>query len=352
MRKLIIFLPLLAILLAVACGIPVIKNSDNNQTSIKSSTDLEQVQLFLAADGNAMYYAYIARDNGYFAEEGLDVELISGHGGTSIVQKIGSNTADFGIVAVPSLLSAWNEGHDIQAVYQINSTNLFDLIVPRYSDIRDISQLKGKVIGVTELGAAEVPFVQSLLANAGLNAEVDVTIRPFGEHATAKSILTGFENGEIAAFSGGAHDLVSLYVSGFKSNSLIPKVYKALPSTAIIANGSIINERPDLVEKIARAIARGTDFSIKNRNAALEIMKEAAPEEFTDEAVGQMCLDTFIDLSTPIETEKGYGYIYQDSWKKLIELFGKGDSPVITHEIDVSRYLNTSFVEKANQLEK
>lgn len=341
-------LPFLAILLASACGNPA--NNETATSDTKQVANLEKVRLLLAADGNAMYYTYIARENGYFKDEGLEVELVSGKGGAHVVEQLGTETADIGIVAVPSLLQAWNKDMDIQAVYQINSTNLFDCIIPRYSDIKSFSQLKGKVIGVTDFAGAEVPFVQSLLARSSLNVEQDVTLRAMG--AEGPTIAKAFENGEIAAFCGGAHDLVNLYAMGFKTKSLIPKIYNSLPSTAIIANGKIIKQRPDLVEKITRAIARGIDFSINNREAAFEIMKSVVPEEYNNEMVGQLCLNTFIDLSTPIETEKGYGFIYLDSWRKLVDLYSSGKDPVITSEIDLTKYLNTRFLEKANNFKK
>ena len=83
---------------------------------------------------------------------------------------------------------------------------------------------------------------------AGLNPDKDVTIRAIGAEGT--SILTAFEKGEIDAFSGGAHDLISLYGRGFKSKSLLPEEYKTIPTTGIIANGKIMKENPEVVEKV------------------------------------------------------------------------------------------------------
>lgn len=352
-KKILSILSLLALLVVAACGGGTASNEASNTTSSSGTTDttdkkkLEKVQLLLAADGTAMYYTYIARDNGYFEEEGLDVELVSGKGGTYVVQQVGAETVDLGIVAVASLLPAWNKDIDIQAVYQINVRNLFEFMVPKDSSITDINQLKGKVIGVTDLGSGEVPMVRSILSGAGLNPDRDVTLRAIGSDAT--SILTAFEKGTIDAYSGGAHDLISLYAKGFQSKSLIPEEYLTLPSTAIIANGKVINENPELIEKITRAVAKATDFSIKDPNAAFEVMKKAVPEQYTDEAVGRLFLDTFIGLSTPVEPEKGYGYIYRDSWEKLVKQFSVGDQPVVSKEINLDQYLNTNFLEKANQ---
>ncbi len=110
-----------------------------------------------------MYYAYIARDKGFFEEEGIEVDLLPGKGGSYVVQQVGAETVDIGIIAVNSVLPAWDKGIDIKMVYQVNVTNLFDFMVPEGSTVTDIKQLKGKVIGVTDLGSGEVPLVRSVL---------------------------------------------------------------------------------------------------------------------------------------------------------------------------------------------
>ena len=342
MKKTIIFsLLIITMLFVSACG--------SDSTGAKKD-ELEKVDLLLAAEGTAMYYAYIAKENGYFEEEGLDVNLVTGKGGTYVIQQIGAGTIDIGITAVSALLPAWDKGLDIQNVYQVNVTNLFDFMVPKGSDIKDINELKGKIIGVSDIGGGEVPMVRSILAGAGIDPDHDVTLRAIG--AEAPSILAAFDNNAIQAYIGGAHDLISLYARGFESDSLLPEEYLSLPSTGIIANGETIEERPELVEKISRSVARATDFSINDPDAAFDIMKEAIPEQYADEEVGRLFLDTFIGLSTPVEPEKGYGYIYEDSWEKLVEQFSVGDNPVVTNEIDLDKYLNSSFLEKANDFDK
>ncbi|WP_071396300.1 ABC transporter substrate-binding protein [Bacillus tuaregi] len=348
MRKLLLILPVIVLLLITACGDRT-ENKVSQPSTTKEYTKLEKVQILLATKSTAMFYAFVAREKGFFEDEGLDVELVSNNGGASVVEQLGSETADIGIVAVASLFQAWNNGMDIQVVYQINSTNLFDFLVPKHSNITDISQLNGKAVGVTDPGGAEVPMVRAILSGAGLEADQDVMIRAIGNDA--ETISAAFENGEIDAFSGGAHDLIALKATDFKSKSLLPREYKTLPSTAIIANGKIIKERPELIERISRAVARGVDYSINNRHVAYDIMSTAFPEEYTVEHVGKMTLDTFINLSTPIESEKGYGYIYHESWEKLIEQFSIGENPVVTNNIDLNKYLNSSFLEKANQFE-
>lgn len=349
MKNLYLLISFIAVLFIASCGKPA-NNKEENTSDSKVATELEEVQLLLPTHGTAMYFTYVAQHNHYFEEEGLDVELLSGVSGRFVVEQISIEQVDIGIVAVPSLFTAWNEDIDIQVVYQINSTNLFDLIVPRASDITTVIQLKGKTIGVTDFGAAEVPMVKAILASAQISADHEITFREYGNDGT--TILSAFETGEIAAFSGGAHDLISLYSTGFRSKSLLPKIYRTLPSTAIIANGKVIKERPELVEKISRAVAKAVDFSIKNRKETFDIMKNAVPEEYLDKNNGRLFLDTFINLSTPIESDKGYGFIYRDSWEKLVEQYSVGTEPVITKQINLDNFLNSSFIKSINEFEK
>lgn len=345
MKKRYIFFSLIILFLFSACG-NGITNEENDSSKSEGITGNEKIELLLAAEGTAMYYAYVAKEKGFFKEEGLDVELVPCNSGAFVVERIGREKAHIGIVAAPSLFYAWNNDIDIQVIYQINSTNLFDFIVSKGSPIKEIRQLKGKTIGVTDDGGAEVQMVQALLTREGLKVDKDVKIKAIGNDGN--TILNAFQTGKIAAFSGGVHDLNSLYATDFQSESLLPIDYKTLPSTAIVANGKTIREKPQFAEKISRAIAKGIDFSIKNKTETYEMMRKIYPKEYENEYVGKRLLETFINLSAPINTEKGYGYIYRDSWEKLIELYSIGEDPVITKEINLDHYLNDRFLKKAN----
>ena len=339
MKKFLLLVVSVVFLLA-ACGN---SGESTGQGSTKSG-DLTKIQVILAAEGTPMYYAYVAKEKGFFEAEGLDVELVSGKGGSYVVQQVGAGTVNIGITAVSALVTAWDKAIDIRSVYQINVTNLFDLIVTEESGIKSVEELKGKIVGVTDLGGGEVPMVKSILAHAGLTADTDVTLRAIGSEAP--SILAAFEKGTIDAYSGGAHDLVSLYgQDNFKSTSLIPEEFKTLPSTGIIVNGKYLDSNPEVVTKFARAIAKATDFSINNYDQTFEIMKKVFPEQYMDEKIANMFLTTFIGLSTPIEPEKGYGYIYEDAWQLMVDQF-KGD--VISNDINIKDYLDSSLLQEIN----
>ena len=90
----------------------------------QAASGKEKVQLLLAAKGTTMFYAELAEELNYFEEEGIDVELLPGKGGTYVVQQVGAGTADIAITPISSVLPAWEKDIDIRAVYQINFENI------------------------------------------------------------------------------------------------------------------------------------------------------------------------------------------------------------------------------------
>ena len=156
------------------------------------------------------------------------------------------------------------------------------------------------------------------------------------------------EKDEVQAYSGGAHDLVSLLGRGFEATSLMPAEFRAMPSTAVITSGKIMDENPELVEKILRGIAKATDYAVQNPEEAYETMKKISPEEYTDEKIGRLFLETFTKLSTLPNESDLYGQIDYDAWENFVDLFKDGDDPVIKKEFDLTPYLDDSLIEEVN----
>ena len=82
----------------------------------------------------------------------------------------------------------------------------------------------------------------------------DVDLRAIGDEAS--SILSAFEKDEVQAYSGGAHDLVSLLGRGFEATSLMPAEFRAMPSTAVITSGKIMDENPERSRKILEELRK------------------------------------------------------------------------------------------------
>ena len=322
-------------------------------TSPLTTTAADKVQLLLPVRGSAAYAAYLANHLGYFQEEGLDVEVVPGKGSTYVVQQVAAGTVPIGMGVPGALLPAVARGQKLKFVYTYAVKNLFDLIVPDDSPIKTVDDLRGKTVGITDLGSGEVPLVRALLAAANLRPGENVTMTVIGEKAP--TILASFKDGRVQAFAGAQNDLVWLYQAGFKPRSLSAE-YRDLPSGGIFVTEKTLTDRRDMVVKVSRSIARATLFALTSFDAAVAIMAKFAPEQFENMESGRIFLRTYIDLSTPLRKDQAgeliFGYAMPEGWERLQKIFLSGEKPVLAKPIDLAPVVTGDLVADVNTFDR
>ena len=96
---------------------------------------------------------YVARDRGFFREEGLEAEIVLMRANLTVQAMLGGSI-DFG-TATGTAVSAVVNGADVRVVLAMSDTPSFDLIV--HPSITNVQQLRGKKIGVAGIGGWLVP---------------------------------------------------------------------------------------------------------------------------------------------------------------------------------------------------
>ena len=92
---------------------------------------------------------FLARDKGFFAQEGIDVELLPGEGSSVTVKLVGNRDADFGYASADQALMATARGLPVVSTAVVLQQNPTALIFRRAQNIRDPkTDLYGKTIGV------------------------------------------------------------------------------------------------------------------------------------------------------------------------------------------------------------
>jgi NitT/TauT family transport system substrate-binding protein len=175
------FFTLTAILALAACGTPA---SAPAEVMGGEKTSLE-VGVLPIPDAAPLY---IARDKGFFREEGLVVHPVIIQGGAVAQPKIESGALDITQTNYVSAFLAADRGRPIKIIADLYhaAPGAFQLMVPGSSPIRNVSALKGKTILVNNLRNIGTLAVTATLARAGVK-EDDVTFaeRPFPEMANA-----------------------------------------------------------------------------------------------------------------------------------------------------------------------
>jgi NitT/TauT family transport system substrate-binding protein len=199
----------------------------------------EQAQLHLAVQGVAAYPAYIAKHLGYFAEEGVEVDVVPGtchhlphvcRASTNLVQRVSAGKVLIGWGVPAAILPAVARGEKLKFFYTYGVRSFFDLVVPDDSTIRTVAELGGKTVGITDLGYGELPFVRGLLAAAKLRPGENVTVVAL--EAQPPSVLASLREGNVQAVGGSVEELAALYRAGLNGRSLGGK-YRELPSSGL-----------------------------------------------------------------------------------------------------------------------
>ena len=112
------------------------------------------------------------RARGYFAMEGLDVELVYTRGGGAAMQALQGGAVDYAATSFDAALSAFANGADVRRFATTGRLPLFALATApdRAADLTTVADLAGRTIGISALGNSDHVLVLYLLQQAGVDA--------------------------------------------------------------------------------------------------------------------------------------------------------------------------------------
>jgi NitT/TauT family transport system substrate-binding protein len=207
---------------------------------------------------------YLAKEKGYYQDEGLEVQLIMMPAPVSNLALIGGNV-DFTSVPTAAITAALR-GAPLRVLFTSFDRPLFWL----YSrpEIRDLKALRGKKIGTSGLGAAET-LLRDFLKRHGLEAGRDVTLVNTGADAVRyQSVLGGSTDATVitlpwnfSAEDSGLRNLVA-----FTKEDMIQ-----LTGSVVVRDGTLKTD-PELVEKFISATLKGHLAVRENRLEAISVL--------------------------------------------------------------------------------
>ncbi|MCL4368846.1 MAG: ABC transporter substrate-binding protein [Actinobacteria bacterium] len=131
---------------------PASTNTTVAAATTTTSGELKKLTLYLPLPVKtiAMFPAVVADALGYFKEEGLAVTIEPTDSSTLIVSQLSSGKGDAGLIVAGPAISAFAQGQDFKAVWEMLTHPVFQVSVPESSPVKSLADLKGKKIGVEE----------------------------------------------------------------------------------------------------------------------------------------------------------------------------------------------------------
>lgn len=296
----------------------------------------------------AFYPYLVGEEFGYFDDEGVNVDLRTGDGGTAVALQIAAGRVDLGSAPAPDVLAGLSEGEDWKVVYNYYQGNVFSIVVPEESDIRSVPDLDGKNLGITSQAGGEVGLVQAALNQANLKEDEDVRITVVGEGGP--QVARALENGDIDAFAGAIQDIPALQAAGIELRDITPERFAVLPSAPLFMQAQRFEDEQmrDVVTRFLRAWAKSTYAGIVNQDVVFAIGEETVPEETGNERFARAFLDLAVKLQTPPGDR--FGESTPESWTTIEEILVAGD--VIPEVIPPDEFVDKSILDDVNDWDR
>ncbi len=269
------------------------------------SKEEKNQKITLAEVTHSIFYApqYVAIEQGYFEEVGIDVELILTSGADKVTAAVLSGDADIGFCGSEGTIYVYNGGEkDYLKTFAQLTQKDGSFLVSR-EKIKDfkLEDLEGKtVLGGRAGGMPEMTLEYALKQN-GIDPKKDVEIDTSVDFAAMGG-----------AFIGGQGDFVTL----FEPNALeiekegygyvvasIGELGGVVPYTSYSARISFLEENKELINNFTKAIQKGIDY-VHNH---------------TDEEVAKAIIDQFPDTSLEDIAKVVKRYRDIDAWPKTTD---------------------------------
>jgi len=271
------------------------KDEDTNLTKIR-----------VAEVTHSMFYTpqYVALTEGFFKDEGLDVEIILVPGADKVTAAVLSGDAQIGFCGPEATIYVYQSGEKdyLKTFAQLTKKDGSFIVSREKIDNFTVKDLIGKnIIGGRKGGMPEMTFEWALREN-GIDPKKDVNI----DTSIAFAAMQG-------AFIGGTGDFVTLFEPnasdvekqgyGYVVAS-VGELGGIAPYTAYNARSSFIKENKDVIEKFVKAINKALVFVRENDSTTIA---KSIHSEFPDMSI--------TDLAKSIER-----YRIQDTWNETTML--------------------------------
>ncbi|EYD70494.1 ABC transporter substrate-binding protein [Limimaricola hongkongensis] len=228
----------------------------------------------------------VAQEKGYFAEEGLAVEIIAPADPADPPKMAAAGRADLAISYQPQLHLQVAEGLPLKRVGTLVATPLNCLLVQADGPVEKIADLKGRKIGFSVAGV-EGAMLTAMLGSAGLKAD-DVEMVNVN-WSLSPSLMSGQVDAVIGAFRN--FELNQMKIEGVEGRCFYPEEtgVPAYDELIYVANPELMDE--DAIMRFLSATEKAVQFIVNHPEDSWEIFA-ATSTELDDDLNAMAWIDT------------------------------------------------------------
>lgn len=292
---------------------------------------------------------YIAEKAGFMAQEDLDFEVRYTANAPTAMQLVAAGNADVGVLTIEPLILGYDKGLRGKMFFTQQKALNYYIAVPEDSPIKSLEDLRGKTIGVSNLGSAAVPVVHSMMQTVGAKDGTDYTLVPVG---VMDQSVAALKSGRVAA--------IALWESQYAALARfnLPLRYFHHPTlgnfgnNGLVASEQTIKNKSDALCSLDRALTKAMIFIEANPAAALNIYWSINPgakdagDPATAEAAGLREINYIAKgYYQYIDGRKDFGKVNRDGLRRYIQMYkddGVLKEPVPAADLVTDQFLHCS----------
>ena len=309
----------------------------------KDSTEEKLTKVTLNEVAHSIFYApqYVAIEEGYFKDEGLDLTLVTGFGADKTMTAVISGEADIGFMGAEASVYAYQEGATDAVVNFAQLTQRAGNFLVAREEMPDFKweDLKDKTfLGGLKGGMPEMVF-EYILRKNGLDPQKDLTIDQSIDFGYTAAAFTGDTSADFTVEFEPSATALEKEGAGYVVASLgVDSGY--VPYTSYSAKTSYMEKNPEIIQKFTNALQKG-----------MEYVQSHTPEEIA-EVIAPQFAETDLDTVTAIVKR----YYDQDTWKSNL-IFEKEsfelledileDSGELSERVSYENLITTKYAQEA-----
>lgn len=330
------YLIIVLVIIIVAAGIATyILLNRNTETAELQKIRVNEVT-------RSVFYApqYVAISKGYFAEEGLEIELTTGQGADKVMTAVLANQSDIGFAGPEASIYVYNEGKEdyTQVFAQLTKRDGSFLVSKEKIDNFDWNMLKGKTVIPGRKGGVPYMTLEYVIKQKGLTPGKDLTL----DDSIKFDLMA-------SAFTSGSADYVTLFeptasnIEKLGKGHIVASVGKEageIPYTAYFAKKSYIENNQTTIQNFTNAIYKGQKW-VKEHTA--KEIAESIKNFFPDTDI--KLLTTAIQSYKDIDAWNEIPVLKQESFDKLQEVMSLAGELKVKAPYD--KIVNNKYAQEA-----
>ena len=308
-----------------------------------NAQDLTPVEVLLPIpEGLPFTPIIVAREMGYFAEQGIEVSTVVADGSGYLSQQIVAGNSDFALMGAADAVVSYNRRDDIRVLFCNQVKNVYRIVARVDTGITSMAELEGKALGYTEPGGGESQLVSAALNEAGLVVNDNITLLPIGPAGPAS--LIALQNDTVQAYSSSFPDVAVLAASGIEWLDITPETYSNVPGACMVTTEEVLATEAGMsaAKALTTAWVHGQYYAIENTDRAFNLVCSTIESACENEAVAKALYVESMNLITPPEGHRP-GELNLTSWQTVVEILAS--SGTVDADLDVEPLITGDNVE-------